>query len=75
MEEEELYPPRFFIKVNGRQATDQATAVIRFTGAQGDLETELSLEPFTQQTGTARVKKILEKGRLYCNSDCSSIIS
>ncbi len=51
MEEEEFYPPRFFIKVNGRQATDQATAVIRFTGIQGDLETELSLEPFTYPTG------------------------
>ncbi len=47
MEEEELYPPRFVVKVNGHQATDQATAFIRFTGVQGHLETELSLEPFS----------------------------
>ncbi|XP_064383434.1 uncharacterized protein LOC135332050 isoform X2 [Halichondria panicea] len=47
MEEEELYPPRFVVKVNGHQATDQATALVRFTGAQGYLETELSLEPLS----------------------------
>ncbi len=47
MEEEELYPPRFVVKVNGHQATDQATALVRFTGAQGNLETELSLEPLS----------------------------
>ncbi len=28
MEEEELYPPRFVVKVNGHQATDQATALV-----------------------------------------------
>ena len=28
MEEEELYPPRFVVKVNGHQATNQATALV-----------------------------------------------
>lgn len=45
MQEEELYPPRLVIKVNGNQATEGATARIRFTGAQQDMLTELSLQP------------------------------
>ena len=50
MEEEELYPPRFVIGVNGNQATDSVISSIKFSGAKEELQTELSLEPFIQST-------------------------
>ena len=49
MEEERLYPPRFVIRVSGRQATEARNTTINFTGAREDLQTELFLEPVVPQ--------------------------
>jgi len=46
MEEEDLYPPRFIVGVDGSVATEAVSTLIEFTGAREDLQTELSLQPY-----------------------------